>query len=64
MRTNFSTVPLQQKLGISRIDFSRKYGIPIRTLEDWDSGRRHPPIWISELLIRIVEIDAQKKEVP
>ena len=26
--------------GLTRKDFSDKYGIPLRTLEDWEAGRR------------------------
>ena len=25
--------------GISRAEFSRKYNIPVRTLEDWEAGK-------------------------
>ena len=45
-------------LGISRAEFSRRYNIPVRTLEDWDSGRKNPPIYVLELLERAVREDA------
>ena len=56
------TTKLREMLGISRIDFSRKYGIPYRTLEDWDAGRRHPPVWVEEMITRIVKEDAEKEQ--
>lgn len=47
-------------LGISRAEFSRRYGIPIRTLEEWDSGRHMAPDWVMTLLERVVREDAEK----
>lgn len=35
---------------VSRAEFSRNYSIPIRTLEDWDSGNREMPIYVKTLL--------------
>jgi len=48
---------IRDLLGISRAEFSRKYGIPIRTLENWDSGTRKAPEWILVLLERIAKED-------
>lgn len=36
--------------GLSRADFSRKYGIPLRTLESWEAGVRTPPAYVRRLL--------------
>lgn len=47
--------------GMSRAAFSRKYGIPIRTLEEWDAGRRTPSDWVMDLLERVVKEDAAEK---
>lgn len=47
-------------LGISRAEFGRRYNIPIRTLEEWDAGRRIPPTYVIELLERVVTEDKNK----
>ena len=47
-------------LGVSRAEFSRRYGIPLRTLEDWDAGKNHPSEWVMNLLERVVREDAEK----
>lgn len=47
-------------LGISRSEFSRRYNIPRRTLENWDAGIQNPPPYVFELLERAVREDAQK----
>ena len=41
---------IRKKTGLSRTDFSKKYGIPLRTLEEWESGRRTPPEYIPRML--------------
>ena len=44
-------------LGISRAEFSRRYHIPVRTLESWDKGVNIPPNYVIELLERAVRED-------
>lgn len=46
---------LREKLGFTRAEFSRKYEIPLRTLEDWDSGKRTPPEYVEKTLIWYVK---------
>ena len=56
-----NTKEIRALLGISRAEFSRRYGIPIRTLENYDSGSRQPPEWVMALLERAVREDAGGK---
>lgn len=55
-----NTVEIRAILGISRAEFSRRYEIPIRTIEDWDAGKSNPPDWVLKLLERVVREDAEK----
>ena len=41
--------------GWSRAELARKLGAPIRTLEDWDAGRRTPPEWIERIIVEKIE---------
>lgn len=41
---------LREGIGLSRKEFSNHIGIPIRTLEDWEAGRRTPPEYIPRLI--------------
>lgn len=41
---------LRESIGMNRRQFSEYTGIPIRTLEDWEAGRRTPPEYIPRLL--------------
>lgn len=33
---------IREKLGLSQSIFSSKFGLELRTLQDWESGRRNP----------------------
>lgn len=54
-----NTKDIRSILGISRAEFSRRYDIPVRTLENWDAGLRTPPKWLLKLLERVVREDAE-----
>ena len=41
---------LRESIGMSRKEFSEHTGIPVRTLEDWEAGRRIPPEYIPRLI--------------
>lgn len=41
---------IRERTGLNRKEFSEYAGIPLRTLEDWEAGRRNPPEYIPRLL--------------
>ena len=41
---------LRERTGMTRKDFARHIGIPLRTVEDWEAGRRRPPEYIPRLI--------------
>ena len=41
---------LREQTGMNRREFSEYTKIPIRTLEDWEAGKRTPPEYIPRLL--------------
>lgn len=48
--------------GLSRAAFCRKYGMPVRTMEDWEAGKRIPPEYILDWLERLVKEDIEKEK--
>lgn len=42
---------LREQTGLNRKDFSLHVGIPLRTIEDWEAGRRKPPEYIPRLIM-------------
>ena len=45
--------------GLTQYAFSKKYNIPKRTLEGWESGKRNPPEYVFMLLERVVQEDSE-----
>ena len=41
---------LREQTGMTRKDLSIHIGIPLRTIEDWEAGRRRPPEYIPRLI--------------
>lgn len=41
---------MRNYIGVSRAEFSRRYNIPLRTLESWESEVRTPPKYVLDLL--------------
>lgn len=41
---------LRENICENRKEFSLHTGIPVRTLEDWEAGRRTPPEYIPRLI--------------
>ena len=41
---------LRDRTGLRRKDFAEHIGIPLRTVEDWEAGRRTPPEYIPRLI--------------
>lgn len=41
---------LREQTWMTRKDFAVHMGIPLRTMEDWEAGRRRPPEYIPRLM--------------
>lgn len=41
---------LRNSVKMNRKEFSEHVGIPVRTLEDWEAGRRTPPEYVPRLI--------------
>ena len=39
-----------KKNGVKNSEISARFGIPMRTLQNWASGDREPPEWVLKLL--------------
>lgn len=58
---------LRESTGLNRKEFCERYGIPYRTMTEWELGQRHAPEYVLRLLtyyIRTQEIrDGQEEEL-
>lgn len=41
---------LREKYGLTQAMLSKKYGIPKRTIENWEEGSRKPPEYVVNLI--------------
>ncbi|MBE5928710.1 MAG: helix-turn-helix domain-containing protein [Lachnospiraceae bacterium] len=48
---------LRESTGMNRREFSDHAGIPLRTLEDWEAGRRTPPEYVPRLLAYMLKYE-------
>lgn len=53
---------LRHLTGLSQAKFCQKYDIPLRTLQDWELGRRNAADYFVKLLYRVVMEDIKKEE--
>jgi DNA-binding transcriptional regulator YiaG len=52
---------LCESYGISQTELSRKYDIPIRTVQDWYAGRRTPPSYVVNMLDDLLYLERETK---
>ena len=53
---------LRAKTGLSQSKFAAQFGIPVRTLQDWERGRFNPPPYVVTMMERILELEHQLGE--
>lgn len=52
---NISIKELRKQTGLSQTAFGNKYGIPMRTIQDWESGKHKAPNYVIEMLNKLVQ---------
>lgn len=48
-------------LGLSQREFAKKFNIPVRTLQKWEQGAAKPPVYVPELIQRVIELETALK---
>lgn len=48
---------MRELLGLSQEAFATMYGIPKRTIENWEQGKRQCPPYVLSLLEKVVKAD-------
>ena len=43
--------------------FGKKYNIPVRTIQDWETEKRNPPAYVVELLEFRVRYDIEQEQI-
>lgn len=53
---------LREETRLNRKDFAEHFGIPLRTVEDWEAGRRTPPAYLPRLMFYQIKYENHLKE--
>ena len=53
---------LRNITGFNRAEFARQQGIPLRTIEEWEAGRRKMPEYVLRLLAYKIQLESSKKD--
>lgn len=53
---------LRERLDMNRTEFSRYMDIPLRTLEEWEAGRRQMPEYVLRLIVYYVKVQQILRE--
>lgn len=48
---------IRKETGLSQSKFAAKFGIPTRTLQEWEQGRKNPPNYVKEMIKKILELE-------
>ena len=54
---------LRQQTGLSQSAFAKYFEIPLRTVQDWEQGKRKPPEYLVKLMIYKLEKEKLNKHL-
>ena len=43
--------------GLKQTELAKKFGIPLRTIQDWYAGRRVPPSYVVDMMVRLLDLE-------
>jgi len=58
-----TTREMRLLLGDTQHEFARRYGIPFRTIQNWEAGDRTPPKYVLDMLQEKVNLDLINRKV-
>ncbi len=53
---------LRAEIGMNRTEFSKYMDIPLRTLEEWEGGRRKMPDYVLRLIAYYIKTEEMRKD--
>ena len=51
----------RQAAGLTQKGMSELLLIPLRTIENWESGKRNPPLWAENLIVEKLQMMSKEK---
>lgn len=47
--------------GLSQTELARRFGIPLRTIQNWHTGVRNPPIYVVRMMDELLKAEEMRK---
>ena len=44
-----------ERYGLSQTALAKRFGIPLRTVQDWHAGRRTPPDYVVRMIVELLD---------
>lgn len=61
MTENAATIKhICEAYGISQTELSRRFDIPLRTVQDWHAARRTPPPYVVNMIVKLLDYETGK----
>ena len=57
MDLSYRIKELRKKTGLSQSKYSAKFGIPVRTLQQWEQGISAPPEYLVRMMTYILKLE-------
>lgn len=54
---------MRASTGLSQSKYAAYFDIPVSTLQDWEQGRRKPPVYVVSMMKKILELEHLKSFV-
>jgi DNA-binding transcriptional regulator YiaG len=51
-----------QKYGLNQTQLAKRFGIPLRTVQNWHEGKREPAPYLIPMIEEILTADRDRKE--
>ena len=52
-----TTKEICEMYGLSQTELAKRFGIPLRTVQDWYGGRRNPPDYVVAMMDELLHIE-------
>lgn len=49
-----------EKYSLSQTGLAKRFGIPLRTVQNWAGGQRPAPVYVVNMMVELLEHDNQK----
>ena len=52
---------LRKNTGLSQSKFAARFGVPVRTLQQWEQGQSAPPEYVVRMMAYILQLEKERE---